>query len=170
MKVAEVGGIVRSYRKASGLSQKVLASRVGMSRATLNVLESGRDIEIGAGKLLALLDVLGIPFAVPTEIDRAGDDATIDRMLAGLTGDENGKRAKRLPRRILIEAFTSGRVPIDQDRELAAVLDGADEPAVLAIVRATSAASELSAKDVWKNGRSLAKAVGCTRPLWQHGS
>jgi transcriptional regulator with XRE-family HTH domain len=169
MKVAEVGGVVRSYRKASGLSQKVLATRVGMSRATLNVLESGRAIEIGAGKLLALFDVLGIPFGVPTEIDRAGDDATIDRMLAGLA-DEDAKRAKRLPRRLLIEAFASGRVPIDYDRQLAAVLEDADEPAVLAVIRSASATAGLSAKDVWKNGRNLAKSVGCTRALWQHSS
>ena len=169
MKVAEVGGLVRSYRKASGLSQKVLASRVGMSRATLNVLESGRDIEIGAGKLFALLDVLGIPFVAPVEIDRAADEATIDRMLAALA-DDDGKRAKRLPRRLLVEALTSGRVPLDYDQQLAAVLDGADEPAVLAVIRTTAANGDLSPKDVWKNGRSLAKATGCTRSLWQHGA
>ncbi|MEK9736372.1 MAG: helix-turn-helix transcriptional regulator, partial [Candidatus Nanopelagicales bacterium] len=56
--VAAVGAVIRAYRKASGLSQKDLAKLGGVSRATLNYLESGReDMEIGASRLFALLAV-----------------------------------------------------------------------------------------------------------------
>ena len=60
MKVSEVGAVVRAYRKATGISQKELAALVGISRATLNYLESGREGEIGASKLLAMLELLEI--------------------------------------------------------------------------------------------------------------
>lgn len=164
MKVAAVGSVVRSYRKASGISQKELAARVGISRATLNYLESGRDIEIGAAKLLALLDVLSIPFSMPTDVDGSGDDDTIDELLKGISG----KGGKKMPRKILIEAMTTGRVPIGFESQVEQVLETAPEPTVLALVRATSAASGLSAQAVWKNGRNLAKAVGSARKGWLH--
>ncbi len=164
MKVAAVGSVVRSYRKASGISQKDLAGMVGISRATLNYLESGRDIEIGAAKLLALLDVLSIPFAMPSEVDRSGDDDTIDRLLKGISG----KGGKKMPHKVLVEAMTTGRVPIGYESQVEQVLETAPEPSILALVRATAAASGLSPQAVWKNGRNLAKAVGSSRKGWLH--
>ena len=74
MKVSEVGAVVRAYRKATGISQKELASLVGISRATLNYLESGREGEIGASKLLAMLELLGVPFDVPAVVEFARND------------------------------------------------------------------------------------------------
>ena len=164
MKVAAVGSVVRSYRKGSGISQKDLAARVGISRATLNYLESGRDIEIGAAKLLALLDVLSIPFSMPTDVDRSGDDDTLDELLKGISG----KGGKKMPRKILVEAMTTGRVPIGFESQVEQVLETAPEPTVLALVRATSAAPGLAAQAAWKNGPNLDKAVGSSRKGWLH--
>lgn len=166
MKVAIVGSVVRSYRKASGISQKDLAAKVGISRATLNYLESGRDIEIGAAKLLSLLDVLGVPFTVPGDVDRTHDDAVIDKAIKGITG----KGGKRLPRKALIEALTTGRPPIGFESQIEQALETAPEAAILAVVRAVSASSGLSPQAVWKNGRSLAKTVGSTRKGWLSAS
>lgn len=165
MKVATAGAVVRAYRKSSGVSQKELASMVGISRATLNYLESGRDIEIGAGKLLSLLDVLGVPFAVPTDVDRTADDAAIDRACKQIAG----KGRKKLPRRVVLEAFTTGRVPIGLEKEFAAFLEEIPEPAVLCVVRATSAGGGPSASAVWRHARALAKATGCSRKVWLRG-
>jgi transcriptional regulator with XRE-family HTH domain len=165
MKVAAVGAIVRSYRKASGVSQKELAGMVGISRATLNYLESGRDLEIGASKLLSLLTVLGVPFVMPAEVDRAADEAVIDRACKQLAG----KGRKKLPRRVVIEAFTSGRVPIGLEKEFAAFLEEAPDPAVLSVVRATSSVDGPNAAAVWRNARALAKAAGCSRKVWLRG-
>jgi transcriptional regulator with XRE-family HTH domain len=160
MKVAAVGSVIRAYRKASGISQKDLAVMVGISRATLNYLESGRDIEIGAGKLLALLELLEIPFGVPPGVDRDHDDLVLERAARAAAGKA------RLPRRVVVEALATGRVPDGADGPLATLLEGTPEPAILAIVRAVSAGSGQTPKAVWRNGRALAKAVGCTRPVW----
>lgn len=135
---------------------------VGISRATLNYLESGRDIEIGAGKLLALLDVLGVPFAIPGEVDHKHDDATLNKAIKGITG----KGGKKLPRKVLVEALTTGRLPIGYESQIEQLLDTAPEASILAVVRAVSASSSVSPMAVWKNGRSLAKAVGSTRKGW----
>ena len=164
MKVASVGAVVRAYRKASGISQKDLAQMVGMSRATLNYLESGRDIEIGAAKLLALLDVLAVPFAIPADIDRAGDEATVDRAAKAISS-----KGKKATRKVMVEALATGRVPIGYEKSVAAFVEQVEEPEILALVRLTAAAADQSVSGVWKNARSLAKAVGSTRKGWIRG-
>jgi transcriptional regulator with XRE-family HTH domain len=162
MTVAAVGTLVRAYRRASGISQKDLAAMVGISRATLNYLESGRDIEIGAAKLLALLTALGVPLGLPSEVDRAGDDAILD----GVAKAASGKGRKKLPRKVLVEALSSGRMPVGYEGHIAHVVETAAEPAVLAMVRSVSASAGLPAAAVWRNGRSLAKAAGSSRSVW----
>jgi transcriptional regulator with XRE-family HTH domain len=166
MKVAAVGSVIRAYRKASGISQKDLAGMVGISRATLNYLESGRDIEIGAGKLLALLDFLDVPFVLPEGVDRGHDDDVLERAARSA----GGIGRSRLTRKTVVEALATGKVPEGSQPSLAALLDGTPEAEILAIVRAVSAGSGQSPKAVWKNGRTLAQAVGSDRKVWLHGS
>lgn len=163
MKVAAVGSVIRTYRKASGVSQKDLAGMVGISRATLNYLESGRDIEIGAGRLLALLDVLGVPFSLPEGIAREHDDDLLEEHARAVSGPD------RLPRKVVVEALATGRIPAGSGPALAVLLETTPEPAVLAIVRSVSAGTGQSPKAVWRNGRALATALDCQRRVWLRG-
>lgn len=156
-----MGSVIRAYRKASGVSQKDLAGMVGISRATLNYLESGRDIEIGAGKLLSLLDLLAVPFSVPAGIDREHDDDVLEKAAQAAAG-------KKLPRKVVVEALATGHAPAGSEAALLSLLDNTSEPAILAIVRAVAAGSGQQPKAVWRNGRSLAKAVGSSRTVWLH--
>ena len=162
MKVAAVGSVIRAYRKASGVSQKDLAGMVGISRATLNYLESGRDIEIGAGKLLALLDLLAVPFSVPSGIDRGHDDDVLESAARAVGGEEAAAEGRgRGPRHRVVR-------PRAPSRPLRSLLDDTAEPEILAIVRAVAAGSGQQPKAVWRNGRAIAKAVGSTRKVWLH--
>jgi transcriptional regulator with XRE-family HTH domain len=66
MQLAELGPLLKQARKNVGLSQEQLAAPLGMSRATISALESGRCQEIGFTKLAALLDSVGLNLtAVP---------------------------------------------------------------------------------------------------------
>lgn len=163
MTVVEVGVLVRAYRKATGLSQKELAALAGMSRSTLNYLESGRDIEIGAAKLLALLELLGVPLAVPATVDREHDDLALARAAKAAAG--KGK----LPRTAVVEALATGVAPAGTEPALRRLLVETPEPALLAVVRSVAAGSGQSPKAVWKHGRALASRLGCTREVWQTG-
>jgi transcriptional regulator with XRE-family HTH domain len=161
MKVPEVGSVVRAYRKASGVSQKDLAAMVGISRATLNYLESGRDLDIGAVKLLALLEVLGVPIVVPAPVDRAADDRVLERAAKAA-----GSGKTRIPRGVLVEALATGRVPDGAADGMRVVLDGCDTPTALAIVRSVAASTGQAPKRVWKHARAVATAVQSTRQIW----
>ena len=160
MKVAAVGSVVRAYRKASGISQKDLAAMVGVSRATLNYLESGRDLEIGAAKLLAILDLLAVPFHMPEGVERQPDDEVLERAVRAAGGKP------RLVRKVVVEALATGKAPAGFEKPLLALLDGTPEPDVLAVVRAVAAGSGQPPKAIWRNGRALATLLGSTRPIW----
>lgn len=157
VRVSDVGVAVRAYRKASGLSQQELADLAGMSRATLNYLESGRDIEIGAGRLLALLDLLAVPVAVPSGVDRSADDRQVDQALRA-----GGAKIKST-RRALEESLATGTVPhgsVELVRTGLSALGLADRTA---LVRQVSAVSGQPAKSVWRNVNAIADQVGAQR-------
>lgn len=54
------GQKIREERKRVGISQEELAKRVGMSRQTINYLESG-DIKIDDARLARIAMALGVP-------------------------------------------------------------------------------------------------------------
>ena len=137
----------------------------GLSRATLNYLESGREIEIGATKLLTLLELLGIRWELAADLDADTDDAIVRTALAAL--DDEGSPG--LARDVLVEALASGRVPKDSRAQFSAFLDQAPAEAILAAVRAASQHSDTAPRDVWKNARGMAKALDSERSLWHNG-
>jgi transcriptional regulator with XRE-family HTH domain len=63
MNLADIGQLVQTRRDALGLSQARLARLAGLSRATINQLENGNLVDLGAAKLMALLDLLGMDLA-----------------------------------------------------------------------------------------------------------
>ena len=64
MNLVEIGKTFRTARRASRRTQGSLALTLGMSRATLSALESGRCDEIGVRKLTALLESVGLDLVV----------------------------------------------------------------------------------------------------------
>ena len=153
MDLAGVGELVRERRRASGLSQKDLARLAGISRATLNYLENEPDSDMGAVKLLALLDVLGVRLSFAPDGPEQ-DEATVDEALRSIP------KASRIARAVLVEALVTGRPPVGQEPALAAFMEKASLAAVLAAARLAGADPSTNPKAVWKHVGTLADA--CT--------
>jgi transcriptional regulator with XRE-family HTH domain len=60
----EIGTQVAAVRKNLRLRQADLASRAGISRATVDALENGRASDIGFSKLARILGVLGFEMRI----------------------------------------------------------------------------------------------------------
>lgn len=75
-----IGGLLRSHRKAAGMSQQDLADRTGFSRSSIANIEAGRQDTL-ITRLVALAEALGVP---PTNL-LAADASTIEPLhqLAG---------------------------------------------------------------------------------------
>jgi HTH-type transcriptional regulator / antitoxin HipB len=80
MQLLELGPVLKEARKKAKLSQAQLAAPLGMSRATISAIESGRCEEIGFAKLAALLDSVGLELtAVPRSSRPTIDDLRSER-------------------------------------------------------------------------------------------
>lgn len=84
MDLAQFGSHLREARRARGLTQEQLASSLGMSRATVSAIESGRCEEIGVRKLAALFDLVGLQLIVTPRRSRP----TIDDLRAERRDEE----------------------------------------------------------------------------------
>lgn len=157
--LAGVGEIVRTARRAAGLSQKDLARLARISRATLNYLENEPDTDMGAIKLLAVLDVLGISLTL-TGPTSDSDARVVDAALAAVP------KRHRLSRAELVESFVTGRRPVGREEALAVTIDRLPTPALIAAVRIAAAAGDVAAKVAWRHAGELALRSGSTRTEW----
>jgi DNA-binding XRE family transcriptional regulator len=78
MKLRDLAPVLKEARRKAKLSQEQLAAPLGMSRATISAIESGRCEEIGFSKLTALFARVGLEFAVVPRSSRP----TIDDLRA----------------------------------------------------------------------------------------
>jgi transcriptional regulator with XRE-family HTH domain len=70
LSLIEIGSRIVSTRKALKLSQKDLAKKAGISRATLEALENGRAGELGFSKLTRILAAIGLDLVLQEENQR----------------------------------------------------------------------------------------------------
>jgi HTH-type transcriptional regulator / antitoxin HipB len=82
MTLVDLGPLLRLARREAKLSQEQLAKPLGMSRATISAIESGRCEEIGFAKLASLLDLVGLEVIVAPRKGRP----TIDDLRAERRG------------------------------------------------------------------------------------
>lgn len=76
----DIGKEIRKERKQRKVSQKKMADALGMSRSTISLIESGTVQEIGARKLIRILEYLGLELRVR----QAGIPPTLDELLEDL--------------------------------------------------------------------------------------
>jgi transcriptional regulator with XRE-family HTH domain len=58
--LTSIGSTIAEQRKSLKLTQRELAHRAGISRATLDALENGRTGELGFSKVARILTALGL--------------------------------------------------------------------------------------------------------------
>lgn len=158
MRLQELGNEIRKARQAQGLTQAALAARAGLSRETLNLLENGLVRELGARKVLNVLNTLGLEIAVlhdarprrPDFVRMACTTANVS-LKSALTEDE------------LVHALISGKVPARRSAHLAILLDEA--PPSLLNGLAAEAVRWISPAKLEKNLERLAAAVHTPRKV-----
>ena len=158
MRIQELGSEIRRARKARGLTQAQLANVTGLSRETLNLLESGLVRDLGIRKVLAVIDHLGLSVTLqqgvrprrPDYVRMACTSANVSLKTA-LTEDE------------LIHALVTGKVPAKRAPHLRTLLDEA--PAALLQALAEEAAGWTKPGKLERNLRKLASDLGVSRSV-----
>src|SRR6266581_2414961 len=106
MRLQEIGYEIRRARLGRGMTQAALAKAAGLSRVTLNQLETGVFPDLGAKKLQGLLEHLGLTLALQPAEGRRGSDFV---RVAATTASVSFKQP--LTEDELIRALLTGKIP-----------------------------------------------------------
>lgn len=158
MRIQELGSEIRRARQARGLTQAQLARAAGLSRETLNLLESGLVRDLGIRKVLAVLEHLGLSLTLqqggrprrPDYVSMACTTANVS-FKSALTEDE------------LIHALVTGKVPEKRAPHLRTLFNEAPEALLQGL--AEEAAGWTKPGKLEKNLRKLASDLGVSRSV-----
>jgi len=158
MNLISLGSLVHDRRREIGLSQDRLAKLCGLSRATINQLETGTIHELGAAKLIGLLDLLGITVEAKHTHHRNA------LQLVSETASVSYKSP--LDSAELASALVKGELPAHMLPHVATLLDEAPLPLIVGAVLEIATAYKQSPKSIWKNVSKWAAQVQSDRAAW----
>lgn len=158
MRVQELGSEIRKARQARGLTQAQLARVAGLSRETLNLLESGLVRDLGIRKVWAVLEYLGLSVTLQQGIRPPRPDYL---RMACTTASVSFKSA--LTEDELIHALVTGKVPAKRAPHLRTLLE--EGPAPLLQGLAEEAAGWTKPGKLERNLRKLASDLGLSRSI-----
>jgi transcriptional regulator with XRE-family HTH domain len=159
MNLADIGRLVHARRTALGLSQARLAALSGLSRATINQLETGALVDLGAAKLIALLDLVGINLDAGT---RKGQQ----HALQSVSQTASVSYRTVLEPETFAAALIDGVLPQHITPHVATLLDEAPLSLIVAAVEEVAAERHLSPKLLWKHLIAWAHALQSPREVW----
>ena len=159
MNLHEIGKLVRERRDTLGLSQDRLAKLAGLSRATINQLETGALVDLGVIKLACLLELVGLTF-------EAHARTTPHRGLLMASRTASVSYRTRLDAAQLAKALVTGEVPPGLLPHVATFLDEAPLPLVVSAVEEAAKRGRVPPKRIWQHVVRWASEIDSPRRVW----
>ncbi len=160
MSLVELGSLVRARREALGLSQHRLAQMAGLSRTTINLLETGKLTDLGIAKVNELLEIVGLSLHAEVHKNPLPNAALMASRTASVS-----YRDPLTPEE-LIEALATGKIPPGRDAHLATLIDEAPLSLVVSSVELAARQSAIPPKHIWKHVSEWARAFHSPRKAW----
>lgn len=154
----EIGRAVRDARISGQLTQSELAARAGLTRTTVNQVETGACRDLGTRKVIAVLDSLGLELQV-----RSIDKPRRKDYLRMACISANASHRERMTPDELAHALLNGKVAKQHRPHLRVVFDEAPSTVLHGVLK------QVASKAAWpdrvlRNARVLAEQLGC-RPV-----
>ena len=159
MNLADIGQLVHGRRKALGLSQARLALMSGLSRATINQLETGSLVDLGAAKLIALLDLVGL------NLDAATRKGHL-HALQSVSQSASVSYKTSLDPSVLAAALVDGELPQSITPHIATLLDEVPLSLIVAAVEEVALSRGTPPKLLWKHVFHWARDLHSPRGVW----
>jgi transcriptional regulator with XRE-family HTH domain len=159
MNLTEIGQRIRDRREELGLSQDRLAKLGGLSRVTINQLETGAIGDLGVAKLLNLLGLLGLK--LDTQPRPAQSHAL---RMASRTASVSYKR--ELLSSELAHALAGGVLPIAIAPHVATLLDEAPLKIIVSAVEEAAQQEHVAPKAIWRHVVRWAHELQSPRKVW----
>jgi transcriptional regulator with XRE-family HTH domain len=163
--IHELGHALRTRRSEMGLSQAQVAALSGLSRQTVNQIETCAAPDLGLNKAERLAAVLGLLLHVDAgrpRLNRPPKMKPLTRAAATASVSYKTRLAAPALKRIL----ASGNLTEKYIPHVHAFLDDAPVSLLGAVAEQMHDEEKISREDVWKNYRSLARQVKSRREIW----
>jgi transcriptional regulator with XRE-family HTH domain len=163
--IHELGQALRARRTEMGLSQAQVAVMSGLSRQTVNQIETCAAADLGINKAERLASVLGLMLRVDAGRPRFGRSPKMMPLTrAAATASVSYRTPLTAP--ALKRILASGNLPEKYIPHLSALLDDAPISLLGAVAEQVHDEANIPREDVWKNYRSLARQVKSRREIW----
>lgn len=160
--IHEIGNRIRQRRTELGMTQALLARASGLSRATINQLESGSIEDLSLNRTTRVLSVLGLRLDAPTLANpRRASALKIAAQTASISYRDAMSPA------VLRVALLRGQVPIDHLAQLATFLDEAPVQLLGRVIDEISQEAAVPPSRLWANMKQVARQLQLPRNLWQ---
>jgi transcriptional regulator with XRE-family HTH domain len=158
MQLNEIGQAVAARRTELQLTQAQLAKLAGLSRLTINQLESGKVKDLGVNKLIPLLSILGLELNASMRPEQNG--------LYKATVSANVSYKGELTERVLADALASGQIPEGYESQVSVLLDEVPVPVVVKAAQEAAERSGTPLRAIWKHLESWSKNLHAYREVW----
>ncbi|WP_175873067.1 helix-turn-helix domain-containing protein [Burkholderia sp. BCC0397] len=158
MQLNEIGQAVAKRRAELDLTQAQLARLAGLSRLTVNQLETGKLNDLGINKLIPLLALLGIELVTHARPAQRGLYKAVVSANVSYKGE--------LTERRLIDALATGKIPAGYESQFAAILDEVPLPVVVKAAEEAAERSGTPLRSIWKNLAAWSQALHLYRKVW----
>ncbi|WP_435452645.1 helix-turn-helix transcriptional regulator [Variovorax sp. LT1P1] len=164
--VQELSTLVRNRRKEIGITQEALAKLSGISRKTVNGVETATIKNLSIGIASAVLEALGMRLDVATgeapgaQAPPARSPLEVAAMTAGVSF------LPAVEHEELRRALMHGNAPSAIQPHLHALLDDAPMSLLGRIVDQLHREEAIERRAVWANMRGLARQLKSYRPVW----
>ena len=151
-----------------GLTQEALARISGLSRSTINAVETKSIGNLSITKAESLLESIGLSIGVGTPIRAGGKQAPASRTaLERAAATASVSYGTSLIAKQLEEALVTGVAPEKIKPHIQALLDEAPVSLLAKLVDELHVERGLERAFVWSQMRTLAHQVQCYRPIWK---
>ncbi|MDN7179921.1 helix-turn-helix domain-containing protein [Caballeronia sp. SEWSISQ10-4 2] len=159
MQLYEICRSVAKRRAELDLTQAQLAKLSGLSRFTVNQLETGKVKDLAINKLIPRLSVLGIELTAKPRPNQKG--------LFKASVSANVSYMGKLTETQLARALTTGKIPPGCESQVSVILDEVPVPVVVKAVKEAARSSGIAPKKIWKNLATWSKDLHLYRRVWE---
>ncbi len=156
--LAQVGDSIKERRSELGLSQALLAKLSGLTRQTINGLESGKLKDLGFNRVCQVMNVIGLSPGMPSIGPRSAKEAL---WMAANTANVSYKR--EITPEQLAHILATGDLKREFIAHVATLLEEAPIPLLVMAVEEAAAKERVAPQTIWKNVASMADSLDLVR-------
>ena len=164
--LSELSTAVKRQRSEMGLTQERLADLAGLSRATVNELETGKLGNLSLDRAERLVNLLGLGLGI-TGVKRPSHGQKDIGIFEAAARAASVSYGEPMPPEALRQALLTGVIAPSYIPQLRAFLDEAPVSILSAAAAEMESENGAPRKATWQKMRQLAAVLACTRGIWR---